>query len=130
MDAKKIRILCVEDDKDSCEMINRFLQLANAEYLITTAEDGAEAMSLIEDDPFDLYILDNWLPGMDGMELCRRIRQAGSKRPIVFFSAMVRNHDRESALEAGADAYLLKPKDLDILAETVENLLNTDPSAN
>ena len=125
---KSRHILCVEDDKDSCDMIKRFLQLTNPEYVITTAEDGAAALSLIQTGSFDLYLLDSWLPGMDGMELCRRIREMGSNKPIVFFSAMVRSHDRETALEAGADAYLLKPNDLDILPETVARLLDASPS--
>ena len=128
MDLQTPRILCVEDDRDSCEMIKTFLQLSNDEYLVTTAEDGATALDLISKEPFDLYILDNWLPEMDGMEICRRIRQSGSTKPIIFFSAMVRAADRESAFEAGATEYLLKPNDLDIIAETVERLL-TDDSA-
>jgi two-component system response regulator QseB len=126
MGLQRSRILCVEDDKDSSEMIKKFLQLSNGEYLVTTAEDGATALDLISKEPFDLYILDNWLPEMDGMEICRRIRESGSTKPIIFFSAMVRAADRESALEAGANEYLLKPNDLDIIAETVERLLGDE----
>ena len=124
MEMQQPRILCVEDDKDSCEMIKKFLQLSNDDYVVKTAEDGVAALDLIEREPFDLFILDNWLPEMDGMELCRRIRQSGSDKPILFFSAMVRASDREEAMAAGATDYLLKPNDLDVLAERVEELLN------
>jgi DNA-binding response OmpR family regulator len=82
-------------------------------YLVVTAEDGATALDLISKETFDLYILDNWLPEMDGLEICRRIRESGSVKPIIFFSAMVRAADREKALEAGANEYLLKPNDGD-----------------
>lgn len=126
MSLQRSRILCVEDDRDSSEMIKKFLQLSNDKYLVITAEDGTTALDLISKEPFDLYILDNWLPEMDGLEICRRIRESGSTKPIVFFSAMVRAADRESALEAGANEYLLKPNDLDIIAETVERLLSDD----
>lgn len=116
----------MEDDKDSCEMIKKLLQLANDDYLVSTAEDAATALKMIALDPYDLYILDSWLPEMDGTELCRRIRKTGSTKPIIFFSAMVRPSDREDAIAAGADEYLWKPNDLDIFADTVERLLKED----
>lgn len=130
MDLPKSRILCVEDDKDSCEMIKKLLQLANDDYLVSTAEDGTTALEMISAEPFDLYILDSWLPEMDGIELCRRIRETGSTDPIMFFSAMVRPSDRENAIQAGANEYLWKPNDLDIFADTVERLLKENAANN
>ena len=118
------RILCVEDDKDSREMIQTLLRNAGKNYSVTAVGTGAEALSLNTKNPFDLYILDIWLPGMDGFELCRRIRERGSTKPIIFFSAMVRPDDRKYGLAAGANEFLVKPNDLDIFAETVERLLN------
>jgi two-component system response regulator RegX3 len=84
---------------------------------------GAEALAINAKNSFDLYVLDIWLPGMDGFELCRRIRERGSTKPIMFFSAMVRPDDRKYGLAAGANEFLVKPNDLDIFTDTVERLL-------
>ena len=96
------KILCVEDDKDSREMMRALLQTSENEYSITMVGTGAEALALIARTKFDLYILDIWLPGMDGLDLCRRMRSLGISEPIVFFSAMVRTHDRNYGISAGA----------------------------
>lgn len=121
------RILCVEDNRDSREMIATLLRQANHTYQVTAVETAAEALALNGKAHFDLYILDIWLPGMDGVELCRRLRERGVKNPIMFFSAMgVQTKDRDYVLAAGADEFLVKSIDLDRLTETVERLLNSD----
>ncbi len=120
------RILCVEDNKDSREMMRTLLDQADIDYSVTLVETGAEALALIAQNSFDLYILDIWLQGMDGLELCRRIRDRGITKPIMFFSAMVRPDDRGYVLAAGANEYLLKPNDLGIFTKTVERLLRED----
>jgi CheY-like chemotaxis protein len=61
---------------------------------------------------------------MDGISLCRRLRDRGVKQPIMFFSAMVQPTDRQYCLAAGANEFLVKPSDLDRFTETVEKLLN------
>lgn len=124
MSVKNPRILCVEDNKDSREMIRVMLSRANADYDITTVETAAEAIALNGKGHFDLYVLDISLPGMDGLSLCRRLRDGGTTGPIIFFSAMVQPHDRQYCLDAGADAFLVKPADLDVFADTVERLLS------
>ncbi len=124
MDDSAPRILCVEDDKDSREMMQTLLRSADKNYSVTAVGTGAEALELSTRNQFDLYILDIWLPGMDGFEICRRIREKGSTKPIIFFSAMVRPDDRKYGLDAGANEFLVKPNDLDIFVETVERLLN------
>ena len=118
------RILCVEDNKDSREMIKVMLSRADDRYDITVVETAAEALDLNGREPFDLYVLDISLPGMDGLSLCRRLRDGGSTKPIIFFSAMVQPQDRQYCLDAGADAFLIKPSDLDIFVDTVGRLLN------
>jgi CheY-like chemotaxis protein len=123
MDTLTKRILCVEDNKDSREMMKVMLSLSDSSYDITTVETAAEALDLHGRGQFDLYVLDISLPGMDGMDLCRRIRERGSKKPIMFFSAMVRPTDRDYCLAAGADAFLVKPADLEIFPSTVARLL-------
>ena len=123
MSVERPRILCVEDNKDSREMIRVMLSRANADYDITAVETAAEAIALNGRSHFDLYVLDISLPGMDGLSLCRRLRDSGTESPIIFFSAMVQPHDRQYCLDAGADAFLVKPADLDKFVETVQSLL-------
>jgi CheY-like chemotaxis protein len=118
------RILYVEDNKDSREMLRELLLQSRNDYDITAVETAAEALVLDGKTPFDLYILDMSLPGMDGMALCRRLRDRGRTSPIIFFSAMVQPADREYCLKAGANEFLTKPADLDKISETVANLLN------
>lgn len=124
MSELRTRILCVEDNRDSREMISTLLRQTNGDYDITAVETAAEALELDGKIKFDLYILDIWLPGMDGVELCRRLRERGVTKPIMFFSAMgVQAKDRDYVLAAGADEFLVKTIDLDRFTETVERLL-------
>ena len=124
MAEKKARILCVEDNKDSREMIATLLRQSNENYDVTAVETAAEAIALNGKGNFDLYILDIWLPGMDGVDLCRRLRERGVTKPIMFFSAMgVQAKDKDYVLAAGADEFLVKSIDLDRFTATVERLL-------
>lgn len=125
MSELRTRILCVEDNRDSREMIATLLRQADGNYDVTAVETAAEALALDGRIKFDLYILDIWLPGMDGVELCRRLRERGVTKPIMFFSAMgVQAKDRDYVLASGADEFLVKSIDLDRFTETVERLLN------
>jgi DNA-binding response OmpR family regulator len=114
------RILCVEDDSDVCSMIKTLLGFIG--YDVEIAETVAEALTIIETEQFDLYLIDNWLPGGSGVELCRKIRAAGLAVPIIFYSAAAYDEDKRKALEAGADVYLVKPADINKLVETVKRL--------
>src|SRR5688572_30385369 len=128
MSEPKARILCVEDNRDSREMIATLLQQSNQGYLVTAVETAAEALALNGKGQFDLYILDIWLPGMDGVELCRRLRERGVTNPIMFFSAMgVQLKDRDYVLAAGADEFLVKSIDIERFTETVDRLLSASP---
>lgn len=127
MAESKARILCVEDNRDSREMIATLLRGTNDDYTVTAVATAAEAIALSGKDAFDLYILDIWLPGMDGVELCRRLRERGIKQPIMFFSAMgVQDKDKDYVLGSGADEFLVKSVDLDRFTNTVERLLKAD----
>lgn len=123
MSISKSRILCIDDNKDSREMIKALLNYEDEGYDVTIVETGAEALSLVAKDPFDLYVLDLWLPSMDGMTICRRIREMKITEPIIFFSAMGRPADMDYVIAAGANAFLTKPNDLNIFADTVKRLL-------
>jgi CheY-like chemotaxis protein len=119
------RILVVEDNRDSREMVRTLLSEAGKEYQVTAVETAAEALALDARTPFDLYVLDIWLPGMDGLGLCRRLRERGRTQPIIFFSAMVQTADRDYVLGAGANEFLVKPKDIDVFLPTVARYLET-----
>jgi two-component system OmpR family response regulator len=121
----KRRIIVVEDNRDSREMIRTLLAESGNNYEVEAVETAAEALVLDAKQPFDLYVLDIWLPGMDGLGLCRRLRERGRKQPIIFFSAMVQPTDREYVLAAGADEFLVKPRDIDRFLPTVAGLLET-----
>lgn len=84
------RILCVEDDKDSCSLIEFMLRHEDDGCVVTSAQTAEEAIDLIERQFFDLHIFDYWLPEMTGIELCEKIRQTDKQTPILFFTAMAR----------------------------------------
>ena len=117
------RILYVEDDADSLELLSYLLGNSGRPYQLTAAPNAKEAIKLISDQPFDLYILDQWMYEMDGAELCKWIRMTGSNSPIVFFSGAVREVDKARAFRAGANEYLEKPEDLFRVESVIEELL-------
>jgi len=102
-------ILVVEDEKDILDLID--YNLRQAGFRVARAMDGVEAMNLIKKEPPDLVILDLLLPGLDGKEVCRRIRQDESTRnlPVVMLTAKAEEIDRIIGFEIGADDYLTKP---------------------
>jgi CheY-like chemotaxis protein len=79
----KGRILCAEDDHDARELIIFTLRLNG--YQVTCAETGTEALSLAKNEHFDLFLVDNWLPGLNGPELTRHIREFNQTTPILFY---------------------------------------------
>jgi DNA-binding response OmpR family regulator len=72
----------------------------------------------------ELYILDNWLPDGSGVQLCKKIREINTSVPIVFTSAAARNRDRDEALSAGADRYIIKPYDPEFIRKIVKDLFS------
>ncbi|HEY0657610.1 MAG TPA: response regulator [Pyrinomonadaceae bacterium] len=117
-------ILYVDDNADSCEVISLMLNIADNKYDVTTVDRADKAINLIKDRNYDLYILDYRLPEIDGIELCRRIRRVDTVTPIIFYSGAAYKAEREQAIAAGANAYLVKPNDLDSLTETVKLFLS------
>lgn len=102
-------------------MLSGLLGLIDCEAV--TAATSAEALGLIARRRFDLYLLDNWMPGGSGVELCREIRRSDPSTPVIFYTGAGLESERQEALAAGAHAYLLKPGDIALLIETVERLL-------
>lgn len=106
------KILMVDDDRELLKMLNQYFTLKN--YTVIIAENGIEAMEKISANP-DIILLDVNMPGMDGIEVCRRIRDMVSC-PIIFLTAKVEEQDRVMGLLSGGDDYVLKPfslKELD-----------------
>ena len=101
------RVLCVDDDEDSRVMLITLLRSALIEA--KAVGTAAQALSLIQKEPFDLYLLDAWLPDLDGFELCRRLRDYDPQTPILFFSGAAYEADKKRGIEAGANAYVIKP---------------------
>jgi DNA-binding response OmpR family regulator len=87
----------------------------------TCVPSVVEAWSKIHRNPFDLYLLDGWLPGVDGFHFCRQLRQFDAKTPILFYSAAAYETDRKKGIAAGANAYIVKP-DIEGLIEKVQEL--------
>ncbi len=114
------RILIIEDDPAILKLLQR--GLAYEGYLVDIAIDGRSGLNLARDRHPDLVILDWMLPGMDGLEVCRRLRTGGSL-PILMLTAKDTVQDRVQGLDAGADDYLVKPFNLDELLARMRALL-------
>jgi DNA-binding response OmpR family regulator len=107
------RVLCVDDDEDSRVMLKTLLALARIEA--ETVGTAAQALSLVRAKRFDLYVMDAWLPKIDGFQMCRRIRNSDADTPIVFFSGAGHDADKKRGIEAGASAYVVKPDIAELL---------------
>lgn len=100
-------ILLVEDEVVLAQFIS--LELSNEGYQVSTAHDGMTGLAIARQSLPDLAILDWMLPGLSGLELCRRLRTTGIKIPIIMMTAKNEVEDRVAGLDAGADDYITKP---------------------
>jgi len=114
------RILVIEDEDKILQFLQRGLTYEG--YRVELAADGAAGLALARAEAPDLVILDWMLPGMDGLEVCRRLR-AGGPTPILMLTARESVSDRVLGLDAGADDYLVKPFEFDELLARVRALL-------
>ena len=114
------RVLVIEDE----DRIRQFLQrgLAYENYRVDVAADGPTGLALARENPPDIVILDWMLPGMDGLEVCRRLRAAGPV-PILMLTAKGQVEDRVQGLDVGADDYLVKPFSTEELLARVRAML-------
>ncbi|MCL4824048.1 MAG: response regulator transcription factor [Anaerolineales bacterium] len=115
------RILIIEDDQAILKILQRGLTYEG--YTVDTATEGRSGLMLARDHQPDLVILDWMLPGMDGLEVCHRMRTASGSVPILMLTAKDSVQDRIQGLDAGADDYLVKPFNLDELLARVRALL-------
>jgi len=115
------RILIIEDDQAILKILQR--GLAYEGYTVDTATEGRSGLMLAREHQPDLVILDWMLPGMDGLEVCHRMRTASGSVPILMLTAKDAVQDRIQGLDAGADDYMVKPFNLDELLARVRALL-------
>ena len=118
------RVLVVEDDVDIADVLRRSLR--NEGYEVKTSADGAEALDVAAGFVPDLVVLDLGLPGMDGVEVCRRLRSDGDV-PILMLTARAETEDRVTGLDSGADDYLTKPFERQELLARIRALLRRRP---
>lgn len=114
------RVLVIEDDEGILKFLRR--GLAYEGYQVDTATDGNAGLAIARNTPPDLVVLDLMLPGIDGLEVCRRLR-AGGPVPIIILTAKDTVNDRVMGLDMGADDYMVKPFNLDELLARIRALL-------
>ncbi|NTW28769.1 MAG: response regulator transcription factor [Coriobacteriia bacterium] len=119
------RILVVDDEASITGFVS--YNLRKEGYEVSVAENGDDALALAKAQPFDLVVLDVMLPGIDGYEVCRRLR-VDSKVPVLFLSARDTELDKVVGLEIGGDDYLAKPFGVRELTARVKALLRRAPS--
>lgn len=119
------RILVVEDDEDMQENLRRIL--VGAGYKVHLARNGAEAMTLLESEPFHLVLTDLVMPGMGGLQLLTEVRRRKRNLPVVFLSAFGDRATIAKATEMGAVDFLTKPFRADYLLDLIQRVL-TDHS--
>ena len=113
------RILAVDDDLPALQALK--LNLAQRGYDVQTAGSGEDALELIERESYDLFILDVNMPGVNGLEVCKQIRQNPKTQntPVIFLTAKGMVGDMLEGKEAGSDLYLVKP----VLASKIQNMV-------
>lgn len=121
MSGMPTQVLVVEDDQRIAASIRR--ALAYEGYSVAVAHSGTDGLAHASTNPPDLLILDLMLPGLDGLEVCRRLREAGDEYPILMLTARDGISDRVGGLDAGADDYLVKPFAYEELLARVRALL-------
>jgi two-component system, OmpR family, response regulator MprA len=118
---RTVRILIVDDDRALRDALRRALTLGG--YATDSAADGQEALARVAAAAPDAIVLDLGLPDVDGLEVCRRLRAAGDRVPILILTARDAVADRIDGLDAGADDYLVKPFDVGELQARLRALL-------
>lgn len=118
-----MRILVVDDEQALREALERALRVEH--YEVETLETGALALERMKSggNEIDAIILDVLMPGIDGLEVCRRLRASGDKTPVLMLTARIEVEDRVAGLDAGADDYVIKPFDLEELLARLRALL-------
>ena len=115
------RILVVEDDPSISDVVSTALRFQG--HSVTQAVDGRDGLELATSEPVDLIVLDVMLPGIDGFEVCRRLREQGFAAPVLFLTAREETENRIRGFATGGDDYLTKPFSVDELVLRVAAIL-------
>jgi DNA-binding response OmpR family regulator len=123
MDARKRKVLIVEDNFSNVVMLEA--KLLDRQFDVKIAYNGIDGLDMLRAEPFDIVLLDVMLPGMDGFEVCRRIRQmaSGADTPVIMLTALDTESDRVEGMAAGADYYFLKPVEDNVLFGRMQTLM-------
>lgn len=116
------RLLCVDDDPDTNELLNH--GLGEEGYEVITVDTQAGALEFAKQEPFDLYLLDDWLPDGRGKDLITKIREFDPNTPIIFFSGNTEEANQAEIMHLGAQAFLAKPADLDEVRALIEQAIS------
>ena len=117
--------ILIADDNEHNLYIARFL-LEDAGHEVVQVECGEDAVKTLDENEFDLVLMDIQMPGMDGIEATRRIKDAGGTVPIVALTAKAMRGDREAILAAGCDGYISKPFEVEAFVAEVEGFISRD----
>lgn len=124
----KGRVLCTEDNVDTRDLID--LTLSDYGFEVVSSLSSIQAIDLAKTQTFDLYLVDNWMPGLSGTELIRKLREFDNETPILFYSAAAFESDKEAARLSGAQGYLVKPATgEELIAEVVRLIAETKNKA-
>jgi two-component system OmpR family response regulator len=118
---RRRHILCAEDHEDTRAMMACWLDQCG--YEVTTAGSVAETLPLTERGGFDLLMIAGWYHDGLGIDLCKRIRAFDTRTPIILVSAYAYQVDVQKGLESGAQAYIPKPFDFEVLEQTIEKFI-------
>ncbi len=121
------KILVVEDEKDIQNIIKAFLE--NAKYKVETADDGLDAINLIQNNNYDLILLDIMLPKIDGFTVCEMIRK-NSNVPIIILTALTDEENQLKGFDKLADDYITKPFSMPILLKHIEAIFRRTNNSN
>ncbi len=116
-----MRVLLVDDEVKFALSLQKVLE--SQRYTVEVVHDGQEAYDLAAVEIFDLLLLDVSLPGIDGVEICRRLRSEGNTAPILMLTARDTTTDKITGLDSGADDYLVKPFEVNELLARIRSLL-------
>jgi len=119
------KVLLVEDDEELAEVLKH--TLGSRGFTVQSATNGQQALELLRVNQYDVIVLDWMIPELSGIDLCRRLRSAGNKSPILMLTARTSDDDTEAGLDAGADDYLTKPFENKVLAARLRALLRRPP---
>jgi DNA-binding response OmpR family regulator len=122
----KVSILVIEDDARMAELISRGLNEYG--YTVTLADDGTKGLRMALDNHFDLVVTDIILPGMNGLEVCKRLKVADERYPIIMLTALGTTNDKVDGFDAGADDYMVKPFEIRELNARIHALLKRSAS--